>query len=955
MVLIVVGLLVVSGPGARGQDTLPAAVTWTTNGLVAEGGTWEMRITTSQRSFNPGDAFTLAIEFDINSIGLAYNIERINGVYSLVTGLRTFNSDGEMIGASHTMASTILNGIGLPIEGETQGLPTDRFGGPFHHPVDSYIVTPSTDLQIDTNVGTIHGTVVHGISLPMDIPLGWYHVRVDLGLEISNDDHVTLWGINPENQSISEDQQSYAVAGPIAVGTGSQPRIGWSLFANSLPGGGVIALEDQGFVATTRGLGYTQIPIIPMTDSRGEQVRYLIEPDFPMVWNPFMRTSGTLLDLDLHSGWMEARVENPDGAILDLGGAAFNGRRGMGATTLQDKFAFSFSSFGRHRIELSGWIQDTSNQTYVGGGVYEVYVAQPIQIDTNVLPGTPFEVYEYYDPGFQVYPPVRADVQILWELDTHSSGNVARENFDTTTNRWGYYSPPLIEGRDRFARVTRIQFTTPGEYKVRYIASYTEPDGTLWMGEKIISGIVLPNTDVIDLASRTPSFGSYPITSDARYVPVPSDSGDTMLLPVSSSPGLPTIFTFPFGFTLGNQTGFRTDDSALQEIENVSTGTFVMPRLASMSGLFPHTYPEDIDRRAYLVNSATRQDGFTQARICEGSPTMHLPYPSFPWNPGELAVDGPGDIYHFWTSMVYRDESTPSVRYGNYSSGVVISGDVSVLSIHDPDDGLINDGWGVHNLILHNLAVRPGSIVAKNQAFTPGAYFLPLPPDSIVEFVITPPLGNQRTISVTTDSDGYAVDMGQRFKLDYPGIWEVTATLIQGDRTGGILGVNPGSDWQIYVIEDNNSVAIDFHLPERQPLDPNSNLVVLTGDLLEHDLLEGSVNISATFNGAVVEQTRKDITNGLFIYTIDLRQLTNTFNNFDPFDPDDRLVVTFYAVGLTSAGRHLTAAKMIYIQNGILYAGEKDYSPIDPLSREDRLRELTELAESEQIHEIRGR
>ena len=94
-----------------------------------EGGTWEMRVTASGRDFNPGDGLSLAVEFTINSIGLAHNIQRVNGVYTLVTGRRVFDENGFSIGGSHAMASNILTGTGLPIEGETYGLPTDRLTG----------------------------------------------------------------------------------------------------------------------------------------------------------------------------------------------------------------------------------------------------------------------------------------------------------------------------------------------------------------------------------------------------------------------------------------------------------------------------------------------------------------------------------------------------------------------------------------------------------------------------------------------------------------------------------------------------------------------------------------------------------------------------------------------------------------------------------------------------------
>ncbi len=949
-------------PGARGQNaTEPSAsggsqhgVTWDFSGLVAEGGTWQMRVTTSARAYMPGDGLTMAIDFTINSVGLAYNIERVAGVYTLVTGIRAFDGEGKAIGRDHSMASTVLNSLGLPIEGETEGLPTDRFGGAFHHPIDSYVVTAPADLDIDTNNGTVTGTAVHGVLLDPEIPPGWYQLRIDIGLEITEGDLVTLWGVDPAGRSTTEEEQSYAVTSPIAIGTTTQPHMIWTLFSSSLPGGGIVALEDRGYMASSRHLGYSTMPILPMTDSHGGQIRYLIEPDFPLVWNPFMRTPSPSLDLDYHSGWMEVRIENPDGTIVDLGGAQFNGRRGIGATTLQDRFAYSFSSYGRHRIELTGWIKDQSNQTYVGGGVYEIWIAMPIEIETNVLPGTPFREDDFFDPGFRLYPPMPAAVEVTWKLDRYSRGDIASDTFTARANQWGHYSPPLVAGRDRFARATRIRFSDPGEYMVTFRATYREEDGTLWMGEKVVAGIALPN-EVINLASRPPASSSFAITTDARYAPVPADTGDTILLPVSTTPGLPMVPTFPVGFFLGEQSGFRTDDAALKVLDSGSVGTFVTPALATSSGLYAHSYPEDIDRLAYLGAFASRNDGYGFARIGEGSADAHMPYPTFPWNRRELSPDGVGDVYHFWASMVYRDIAAGSVRYGYYSTGLVVTDDVTVPRIHQPGSRLIADGWGTRNLFMHNTAIRPGSILSEDDAFTAGAYFLPLPDESTIEFTVTAPDGQQHTIVAYGDNSGYACNLRDRVELDRTGVWKVNAALTQGDESGGILGVNIGDPWEFYVIESGNTRPIEFHMPFQAPLDPEEELLVLTGDLVGADIAEGTMYISTTFNGAIVEQTTRDIRDSAFVYSVDLAQVSQSFENYDPFDARDRLVISFYTIGLSGSGDRRTAAKVVYVQDGVLFTGEKQYSPIDPGTREERLREMSESAESDLAHELRGR
>jgi hypothetical protein len=305
--------------------------------------------------------------------------------------------------------------------------------------------------------------------------------------------------------------------------------------------------------------------------------------------------------------------------------------------------------------------------------------------------------------------------------------------------------------------------------------------------------------------------------------------------------------------------------------------------------------------------------------------------------------------------MVYRDIPANSARYGYYSAGAVISDEVAVPRIHQEGTALTSDGWGARNLFLHNAAVRPGSIVSEDAPFTPAAYFLPLPPQSTVEFVVTSPQGTSRTVTINADASGYACGMRDRFALDQQGVWRVQSKLIQGTETGGILGVREGEPWEFYVIDPGNRTPIKFHTPFFTPLDPEQNLVVLTGDLMDGGIASGTIYVTATFNGAVVEQTTRDIRDSAFVYSIDLSQVSNSYRNFDPFDLRDRLVITFLAIGLTSSGDRRLAARMVCIQDGVLYPGEKDYTPIDPRSRQGLMEELAESAETSEAHEIRGR
>ncbi len=98
--------------------------------------------------------------------------------------------------------------------------------------------------------------------------------------------------------------------------------------------------------------------------------------------------------------------------------------------------------------------------------------------------------------------------------------------------------------------------------------------------------------------------------------------------------------------------------------------------------------------------------------------------------------------------------------------------------------------------------------------------------------------------------------------------------------------------------------------------------------------------ISTTFNGAIIEQTERQVQDGSFVYSLDYVEVSNSFENFDPFDPRDRLVMSFLINGITNDGDRRYAAKVCYTEGGWLYTGDKEYNPIDPETRKERLDDI---------------
>ncbi|NIP18479.1 MAG: hypothetical protein GWM87_10200, partial [Xanthomonadales bacterium] len=83
-----------------------------------------------------------------------------------------------------------------------------------------------------------------------------------------------------------------------------------------------------------------------------------------------------------------------------------------GLTTADDTFAVSFAQPGYHQIEMTGWVDDVWGNRYEGGGIYEVWVAHPLDIDPGTLPGTPLAINDPINAAVQLNPRLPAYINL---------------------------------------------------------------------------------------------------------------------------------------------------------------------------------------------------------------------------------------------------------------------------------------------------------------------------------------------------------------------------------------------------------------------------------------------------------------------------------------------------------------------------------------------------------------
>src|SRR4029079_18680246 len=126
---------------------------------------------------------------------------------------------------------------------------------------------------------------------------------------------------------------------------------------------------------------------------------------------------------------------------------------------------------------------------YRGGGTYEIWAARPLDLETAVVPGAPFETGNVFSPSLLVQPGVPADVTVRLQIYPNSdAGNVVVHEVSGRANRFGAFTP--LQGFP--------PFTQPGEYRVDIFARYTDSTGVMWAGTATWGNVIeTPNSPLV--------------------------------------------------------------------------------------------------------------------------------------------------------------------------------------------------------------------------------------------------------------------------------------------------------------------------------------------------------------------------------------------------------------------------------------------------------------------------
>ncbi len=932
----------------------------------------------TDRNWQAGDSFEITGTMKLYSRNApSYELDKsMDGRFLLERVFDEFGSQeiANPIGMSHTLTPT-----GMPIEDVPgdNGIDQQVDGVLIGYPVFSELAL-SGPFSLEANWTT-------DITIPENLPDGVYSLVIEFWSDIETPKTLHFEDVYPENFS------AYFTTGGstlISVGSPAASRLSWVLGINDFSNGsrGTIATVDRDRIQIAgRQTANSDTYILPRDHpTSGNRMVYRLEPFVPLItasnrgW-----LSPPTVPVKFPSGNLAVRVKQPDGSVANLGSAPFLGpyaqeastdfgkdmdpgnspRRYFGLTTLSDQFDFSFEQYGRHEIIMTGAVDDIFGNSLQGGGMYEVYVARKLDMETGVFPGTPFEVGDTFSPTVVVQPGIPADVRItIKHYPMSDPDQVVSHNIVGTANRFGYFSGDL---EDTFT------FDTPGEYRVDIIASYEDSNRILWMGSETWASVVeTPNSGVIThgLRSRHGNGEQFQWavmnqvnTSFSHHLPFPFHSGDivwhddTLFDPLH-------IASVPFitvQDTKGELYGILRDRN--EEIGNpypgledeMDTGQVLLwsSTPTGMSAIFEFDQPETLVSYAYTT--ASRPGIRVREMVTErNNDESYWRFEGRYFDQSGVGPNGdqPNDFKFQFGGAVFRAPWLDYYFYGAYGSlWVLLPNDDPVgTRVMPPFQG---NGGGPGggpimtlrgkdiDMFFHLGGVRPGSILEVGDVASFAGQIAPTLP-SMVEIIVMPPTGTPINISGQSNKVGYFYDSLSDFIVNEAGVWTVNISVRHEGRTsagqvqqpyptGDVLGSRSG-EFYFYVV-DPESGALTVDLPQTSWVEPGKGPIDL--HLLQTDDLS-NVNLHHTtiMPGFVLEEGMSDT----LTYTYDAPLLNQTFPNIDLVDEDarygvDTITMSFLVSGEDGDGKTVYRARQILLQGEELLAPSQLPTADDPI------------------------
>jgi hypothetical protein len=789
---------------------------------------------------------------------------------------------------------------------------------------------------------------------------------------------------------------------------GAPRRLIWQLLMDDFVQGtrGSGAHEDQGLVGfasqiVTQGAPQT---IPPVDERTGQPITYRLEPFLPMISSTDRRMpTPPLIPFELPGGSLHVTIREPDGTLTDLGSEAFaqsfnrtkTTRAGndLNTGTVQledvyslkaasDRFRVTFDQYGRHIITMTGTIEDVWGNAYEGGGTYDVWVAHALDIDPGVLPMTPLAVGDAFNPALTVHPRVPADVKIVVTL--YPDSDPAQATTRTLTgraNRYGYFG----------SGDAPITMTAPGEYRVDVTASYTAPNGAMYMGSQTWGGVVMtPDVDAdliahgrrgVDTLQSIPN----PWFVSSRDLAIPagvvthslnpyyngdifwsrmSDAawgGDSLILGASVQDEIGTIAAAIQARANHMQPATYMPGSMAERFSKNEIPLFSSTR----SGQPVQMRPDDVDQIAYSYRTSQRPGLRVRELVAEdGQSGGYWRLDTLYDDQLGVGVQGdlPNDFKFQYVGAVYRDLESGHSEYLGQGTGWVFipDSDATGSRVMPPFAGTGNGGWTTEGGPLMTLkgeaidifilptAVGPGAVIETGDLFRFAGHIMPTL-DSEVSWTATAPSGAQHIGGGQANSIGYFYDPADDFTVDEAGLWSVDAKVWHdGQCSGGatvppypqgdVLGSDNGRYWFYVVPEGAAGLAITSPSPGYHSAGDTLAPIPITGAIPAG---WSNVTLDATIAmpGFILKHLQAPASGGAFKVVFDPVALAQDFPNLDLIGRDewrpglsDTITIAILLRG-QSGGQPVARAAVVTLQGQQVYTGRgsathKVYLPV---------------------------
>jgi len=895
----------------------------------------------STTTYSPGDLVRVEGSVKIHSPAITANLplSTIHAGGSLNL-MMLFDAQGRPMPAKNYFMSTMMTPGGLPIQ-----RPERPVVG-----LDSRFEV--TNLR-KTGAISIEGDLSIDGRLPKNLPAGIY--RPLLQFDFSGVPVSTQWkGANVTRFTYNANE---AVLPPLTVGPPIQGRLIWRLLMDDFVQGirGVGANEDQEHMEMASQIVTQGSPLaIPPIDTyTGQVIRYRMEPFLPMIsFTDRRMPAPPLLPLQLPGGQINVQIRQPDGMIRKLGTDSFaqsfnrtkttrnGGDLNSGTVQMEDvyslqassdAFQVTFNQYGQHRITMNGTVSDIWGNSYTGGGTYDLWVAHPLDIDPGVLPGTPFQVGNAWNPTLQLYPGVPADIHMVFSLYPNSDpGKAIRCTLDGKANPFGYFDGNSMQSGLSSANLPFI-LSQPGEYRIDLAASYTGANGHCYLGSMTWGGVIeTPNTPLVAHGRR--GLDSLQYIPSAWFV----SGRDLTLVPGSVAHTLNAYFNGDIVWSGMGDSNWGGDalimGSSIQDtfgqVETIirnraarkgvwlsSPGSLDERFTAGELPLFtsnPSSYPAqmvpgEIDQVAYSYRSSQRPGVRVREVIAEDGESGGY------WRLNTLydyqlgiGINGdlPNDFKFQYVGTVFRDLIAGINQYGIQGSLWVCLPDDDPIGSRTmpPFAGPGNGGWTKEggpiltlqgqeiHIFLHPTGTMPGAVLQVGDRFRFAGHVAPTL-DSKVSVTVTAPSGKKFSGGGQANKIGYYYQPSDDFVIDEPGIWSVDVRVWHEGLCSGGNTISPyptgdvlGSDRGRYYF-----YAVPADAPRLHISGPGSGFRTPVGRIspvaiqgtAPTGMVEAIVDYTIAMPGFILKHGQVPVIDGTYSIPFDPVALNRDFPNLD--------------------------------------------------------------------------